>query len=742
MRAISDFGAAQRYARVQHVAWLLTISQGDWIWNAATQPLVLGALAFPARLALLERWREWLPERASPGAAPGGRVRGEARLRLLDQVGSPDSIRTRLEQASPIDVVATLRLAWLDPTLLQSPAPPVLAPEDAPIVLHGRLVDFALKPAQIELTLADALETRANRRIGRLLRSAMLAGAASPSLGRTLPWVFGRVEQAELLPVLAGPTTHLAAPLAPAQRVLSLESVAELPPVGSVQIGGELIAYQYVDRIHARLGSTAYPVRRERDAASGLFPSHSAGALVRGVPREGFAWLAADHPCRLVEHVAAEGVRLPPGAWSTDSAPLREHLAQWVRLPRWPLTPAGTPAARLTASVEGLADDEGALIENPADVLRFLLTAPRLLALDDTQLDLENFAALRAELAAQGYRFARRLLGSELLGDLLDQAAREAGLWIGGGEPIRLLRIDPLPQPARVVETLDDNRFLSRDAPARIRAPAGYRPPDSVELVAESAASSAGRFSVQFPPESEPSGLIPRRVPAHWLALNSPAAGDLGELIWTWLGQSPMRHEQAYPVGTALLQAGEVVSINDSIAPLESALGWVESVEAGPDARARLTIRGPWAGRFAAYWDELNYIRVLGFGAELVFVLAGRPVARLSREGTLRLRGTLRERPPLDPETLPTAQAMHEASLYLSPGAASPFTPSLRLDADGNAFLTGTLRERTPIPTPVTQLLTTTSTSQILSPDAQTPALTLTPTHLTLPGILIERVRL
>ena len=31
MRAISDFGAAQRYARVQHVAWLLTISQGDWM---------------------------------------------------------------------------------------------------------------------------------------------------------------------------------------------------------------------------------------------------------------------------------------------------------------------------------------------------------------------------------------------------------------------------------------------------------------------------------------------------------------------------------------------------------------------------------------------------------------------------------------------------------------------------------------------------------------------------------------
>ena len=90
--------------------------------------------------------------------------------------------------------------------------------------------------------------------------------------------------------------------------------------------------------------------------------------------------------------------------------------------------------------------------------------------------------------------------------------------------------------------------------------------PDAVELVGAVQAAAGGRPSFQFPPESEPSGTIPHRVEARWLALNTPAAGDLGELIWTWMGQSPLRHEQAYPLGTALLLAGDAFDTRQTVA--------------------------------------------------------------------------------------------------------------------------------------------------------------------------------
>ena len=222
---------------------------------------------------------------------------------------------------------------------------------------------------------------------GRLLRSAMLGGASSPSLGETLPWVIGRMEEMELLELNAGVQQKLDAALMAEENIIHLESLDGFPPSGTVQIRGEAITYQTVNREACTLGTVIKPVTRGTATAT-----YRAGETVRLVPATGFQWLVADHPCKAVVRVYADGLRLVNTDWEAATRKLGEWTAQIVVMDRWPLDIDGMQADQLTATVEGWADSEGSLIENPADVIRWLLTQERLGGLDEDWLDAVSFS--------------------------------------------------------------------------------------------------------------------------------------------------------------------------------------------------------------------------------------------------------------------------------------------------------------------------------------------------------------
>lgn len=678
MRSSSSIVAQRRVESAQQVAWLLTLESGAWSWRGATMGCLAGEETFSPRLKAMEVWRETLPE-----GMPGGRVRAMAKVRVIDGPGAADSLKGRLAVTPPVGIEATLRLAWLG----EGP----MALTDAPVMLRGRLTDWALEAGTICLELHDELAVQASRHVGRLLRPEMCQGAgSSPALGKSMPWIFGLRETVDLVPLRTGVSACLEEELDEISGRVKVESLEGFPPRGGVQIGAETIYYDAIDREARTLGTDDYPVSRGVPVMS-----HKKGSVVRELPVGGFVWLVADHACVSVSDVRGDGRLVDGWQWGAETMTLDGVAVQTVRIATWPLDEDDRPVRTITARVEGLADGEGQLVENPAGVIETLLTHGRLAGLEPGRIDAVGFASARQELAAREYRFARRLTGSETLGDLLDGCCREAGVWLGQGDPIRLRVADPTPQSRRVEAMLDHRHILAPLAPAQIHAPANYIPPDSVELAGTATGRAVGRASYQFPGERGGHGVIPRRFELKWLDLGrATAAGDLGELYWSWLGEAPYVCGRDFPIGMAMLEAGETVRLSDDTVEMVETLGWVSRVEAGPGARAQVTLTGPWAGDYVWRDDLDNYIRRYAFGGQMVFVIGGRPVARLSREGTLRLAGTVREETPVGGGPFAEPIALDGRRLVFGLPGGGLYDPFMALDGEGNLTIDRTIRER------------------------------------------------
>jgi hypothetical protein len=738
MRPLSPPATAHATAPQQLPVWLLSLYSGEWLWRGATRAVLLGGDLFAPLLSRNLTWRESL----DPAPLPGGLVQARASVEVLDP-----ELRAALDTTPPLGLNVELRLAWLPPeaaasALLAGDNSPVpsLALDDSLLLLHGAVSHWSLTPLGIRLQLIDSLAALAPRPIGRLLRAEMLPGGASPSLGEPLPWVVGRHESLQLVPLEQGLTTHLAQALEPEVRLIFVDDLAGFPATGRVQLGPELIEFTRLDLQHTTIGFGGYGVTRTMP-----WLRHARGAPIKLIPPGGFTWLVADHPCRAVEAVQADARRLASAQWTTAPRALGAHAAQLITLPLWPVDEDGDFARTLTATVQGQAAADGSLLTNPADVLAWLLTAPRLLggrlggrqgALSASSLDASTFAAMRTRLAVLGYEYHRRLSGNETLGELLTGAAREFGAWLTPGTPLRLIPWEPTPQSADAQCVLDAATRLAPDPaalPAAALAPVtGGLPPSAIELLGPPRHDGLGRPAFQFPADTISSGVIPRRIATEWLALSGAAAADLGELAFAHAGDTPFTTRLAYPPGLARLHAGETVRIEEPTLGLLSTLAWVHAAEfdLARDPWLSLTLSGPWVNEIPWQAGGDDQLRRYAFGGKLDVVLNGRPVARLTREGTLRLRGHLRERATLpaalpgDVLSPPAPCTLTAAGLYLSLPTGTAWQPWALFDPAGNLHLAGTLAENTSIPLA--------PANPILGADATHFWLAATPTHPTL----------
>ena len=103
---------------------------------------------------------------------------------------------------------------------------------------------------------------------------------------------------------------------------------------------------------------------------------------------------------------------------------------------------------------------------------------------------------------------------------------------------------------------------------------------------------------------------------------------------------------------------------------------------------------GSWTGPICWAHDLDTYIRSYAYGEELVIFIAGRPVARLGRSGSLRLAGRLREVAALGSTTQSQAAIYAAGWVTLGIGTGESYAPVLRVDGSGNLELAGELRER------------------------------------------------
>lgn len=682
MRALGTATLTQRYAEQTRPVWLLEISGAGWQWRVASRSFALDGIDFMPLLAEVKAWEESV----GPGYAPGGRIGAKATVRLIEAPGSAEGtsegLGGKLEYAVPLGLGVKLRLGWPNATSEGRVS------EFCP-ALEGRVAAWRLDATGIELDLIDELTARGQRRPGRMLRPEMIGGVVSSSYGDILPWVFGRHERVRLLPLASGLTSSLASVLAEDATAVPLDSIEFFPANGTVQINDELIEYTALDSVNKTLGTDAQPVNRPAPQ------SHRKGATVRLVPNEGFSWLLADHPCEGVYAVYGETLGLVSTYWTSQLEWLGERQAQVIHIPFWPLDKDGNAASQVYAYAHGMTDEWGTLLENPVDVIEFLLTDARGMGLDAEQLDAASFAERKSELAALDYRFARRWAGDETVDELLEQALQEAGLCLGATAPYMLHRVEPSPHEDDVQESLDESKALDPRATVAFIESSGAQPADALELVGTARPDGSGAPSYQFPPETRSAGVLPRRIRMHWLDLASPnAAADMGELLWSHIDYTYFDYTQHYPLGAFALQAGEVARLDDAARRLIATSAWVRRMKLSGPARIELELRGPVAGAYCWQADDRNYIRMFGFGSQMVIVLDGRPVARLGTQGTLRLRGRVREQASIASGIFTGPLAVDDGKLYFNQFSGGNYVPFAELSSNGDLKLTGNIRER------------------------------------------------
>jgi hypothetical protein len=309
-------------------AWILTVHWpgGDTVHyshravNPAGGPVTPGLLS-PGKLTAST------PQGAGPSnILAGSRLVASLALDSGDSTESGDSptVRERLDESD----VEGLEIEW-GLLLLDSAGEASLS--DRVTLFWGIVEKARTSRLALEIECLDWIGVRGRKRFGTVLARRDLPEPGVAIEGRMLPWIFGAIDETELLEWRAGIELALDRDVSPDDATIALESVESLPDRGTVQIGDERLEYDAIDRENRTLGTAGVPLARSEPAY------HPAGSAARSVPSSGFfEWLVAGHTCRSVSDARADGLSIEPGDYAVATEEWRGETIQKIVLAKWP----------------------------------------------------------------------------------------------------------------------------------------------------------------------------------------------------------------------------------------------------------------------------------------------------------------------------------------------------------------------------------------------------------------------
>ncbi|MCX7017110.1 MAG: hypothetical protein NTW86_31865 [Candidatus Sumerlaeota bacterium] len=371
-------------------------------------------------------------------------------------------------------------------------------------------------------------------------------------------------------------------------------------------------------------------------------------------------------------------------AWAIDYRPRRE-----ARM-----------ATRLTATVDGLSA-QGGLLENPADVVRFLLTDARAAGVEAARLDDASFAEARVRLESLGYRFAARLDRRERIERLLAAALFESRTELRvSGDRVRLALAPAEVERADRVFEFDETVLLESQIERRRGDARGltndltilYAPDFSKPQGEQYRRSWRERLSLGANP---PWGRAALTLGARWLGeADVSAAKDLVALHLARRSDRRWIATVATPPRAIHLDWGDPVALTHEPTGHDAAPGRIVGWTMQEPARLALEIE--LEAQEAICWavDESTFLQPRGAGARLAIFVGGAQVARLESGGRLAIAGEAVEQ-ALGAVRLGAAIEYNAESgrLYFGAGANGVFEAGFALDAAGNLLLRGELAE-------------------------------------------------
>lgn len=377
----------------------------------------------------------------------------------------------------------------------------------------------------------------------------------------------------------------------------------------------------------------------------------------------------------------------------------------------------------MTAEADGWPDDEGHVVENPADILAVLLTDARFFGFDIDDLDQGALDQVRTDAEEAGVTYARVMRDASDLRTMLDEAASEASVRVRpGGDGITFAHGRGIPYPGDTSETLDDSVLLA-DRPVRAAAAAQETsPPDGVQVITGDRDGSGRRniWTHRRPGADAAGDAMAERI-LKWVSPRASAPARYGNLAWERIREPAVEYEIELPPLGAMLEPGDTVELTSAGAGLYQAAVRVEEASLDGEMRVRLRASAPKPGEIVWQADELTCLRVAGYQCRLILYLAGTPVMLLGPEEGLKLRGGVTEESGFSAGIQPGPITWNGTHLLLSTGSAATWVPFARIDAEGNMELKGTVREEAETGSPEEGVvLTATSEEFILAPDRMT----------------------
>lgn len=185
--------------------------------------------------------------------------------------------------------------------------------------------------ARVWLYLEGMNSLLPQREMGRIISTEWGEGITGKSLGRMAPIVFGHVKECPLLPFRMGMETRLSIALQLEDTIAYVDSVEGIPSSGAVQIEDEVIVYSEIDPVEKTVGTASSPLVRNEVCY------HSAHSRVLAIPEDGFTFLVADHSCKEVSAVEADGKHVDESEYEVKIALLNGEEVQEVVFPRMPV---------------------------------------------------------------------------------------------------------------------------------------------------------------------------------------------------------------------------------------------------------------------------------------------------------------------------------------------------------------------------------------------------------------------
>jgi len=303
MQTLATHAERERGADSKNVFWIAELTSPEGLRRFCSRPLALGAAIFEPRIIGLKSFTKEMD---------GEGFCGRSSLYLEIFNGGEDSIQEIAERHSVENMRVRLSVLFMDE---RGDA----ASEDIIWLGDFKVCAAEFLPSMARLTLLDPLAYFGGRPILR-----MEDGAA-------LPLIFGLIEQAPLRLISPMPKglldMRLDGELAPEDAALRLNNASGLPLFGALQVGDEVMMYGEIDEEARTVGSPQSPLLRPHAGY------HSNGAPVRFIPEGGLAFLAADHVCRRIANIRANGFPVENATISIEKYCGRDVSV--ARLPQW-----------------------------------------------------------------------------------------------------------------------------------------------------------------------------------------------------------------------------------------------------------------------------------------------------------------------------------------------------------------------------------------------------------------------